>query len=188
MFMSTLPKFILSFLKKKKNINKNKHIFYKIVDNVREHNFILQCINKESAFYASLSEIIFDRDILCGLHPIQACYIGIEYSKHISDSSLLVIPKKNQPQKHHHFEHRYGKYSIKFQDRDGIVCFINQLNDEELFMDARDIALSKEYIEEFDATQAFHIGILAGLKINGPIKNYSMLDRKSSAPYLRVVK
>lgn len=185
--MSTLSKFILNFFKKNKN--KNRHVFYKIVDNIREQDFILQCINKESAFYASLSEIVFDRDILCALHPIQACYIGIEYSKRINGSSLLVSPRINQSEKQsHHFENRYGKYSIKFQDRDGMVCFINQFNDEELFMDARDIALSKEFIEEFDATQAFHIGILAGLKINNPSKNYSILNRNTSVPYLRVVK
>ena len=36
-------------------------------------------------------------------------------------------------------------------------------------MDPRDIALSKDLIEEFDAMQAFHIGYLAGLKLRLPI-------------------
>ncbi|MEO8400308.1 MAG: hypothetical protein ABI597_00745 [Gammaproteobacteria bacterium] len=52
-------------------------------------------------------------------------------------------------------------------------------------MDARDIALSKKLITEFDATQAFYIGLLAGLKINNPAKqNREHLNTKQPNLYL----
>jgi hypothetical protein len=52
-------------------------------------------------------------------------------------------------------------------------------------MDPRDIALSEELITEFDATQAFYIGLLAGLKINNIAKqNEKYLEIKRPMLYL----
>ena len=50
-------------------------------------------------------------------------------------------------------------------------------------MDPRDIALTEELISEFDAAQAFYIGLTAGIKINNPTKNLA-----PNKPYLQIVK
>ena len=55
-------------------------------------------------------------------------------------------------------------------------------------MDPRDIALSEEIITEFDASQAFYIGFLAGLKINIFIDTINSNHSKIKKPTLYLVK
>jgi hypothetical protein len=66
-----------------------------------------------------------------------------------------------------------------------MLGFQNQLTNENHLMDPRDIALSREIIEEFDATQAFCIGVLAGLKLANSGASY---QSSKKSPYLHVVK
>jgi hypothetical protein len=54
-------------------------------------------------------------------------------------------------------------------------------------MDPRDITLSEELISEFDAAQAFYIGLLAGLKLNNPI-NKLKIFQESKKTNLWIVK
>jgi hypothetical protein len=178
-----------SFVKSNKN-DKVSHIFYKIVDLIQENEyFVLQCINTKAIFHAQIIEIVFDLDILYGLHPVQACYIGIEYSKHIKNSNQTTIEKSNQTQKLNKYSiYRYGKYRLLFQNREGNVGFRNEFNNEEFLMDPKDIALSEELIQDFDAVQAFYIGLLAGLKINHPVKKHVIINNNQSKPHLRLIK
>ena len=60
---------------------------------------------------------------------------------------------------------RYGCYSLCYQNRNGKLCFIHNITNEQFIMDAYDIAFCEELIAEFDSTQAFYIGLLAGSKI-----------------------
>jgi len=57
---------------------------------------------------------------------------------------------------------------------------------EQFLMDPRDIALSRSLIEEFDAVQAFCIGVLAGLKFANPKIEENALSI-TKAPHLRLV-
>lgn len=178
---------IVSKFVKNKNNDKSSYILYKIVDTtLNDKHFVLQYINTKVIFHIKISELVFDLDILYGLHPIQACYIGIEYSKHIKNSNPTPLEKKSLTEKLNKYSvYRYGKYRLVSQNRKGKVHFTNELSNEDFFMEPRDIALSEELIEEFDAAQAFYIGLLAGLKINNPT---SAINKKSSKPYLRIVK
>jgi hypothetical protein len=177
---------IFKFVNRKRHQDKRSHyIFYKIVDVVKEgEKFKLQCINTNALFHATLTEIVYDVDILYGLHPIQACYIGIEYAK------LLKIKRSHSEvnncqniKMNDYVEYRYGTYELCYQDRKGNVCFTNAQTSDVFLMDPRDIALSQELIQDFDATQAFHIGLFAGLKLNNPTKS-----TKSKKNHLRLVK
>lgn len=160
----------------------NNCIYYKLVDSKKENEyFLLQCINKKATFHAKLSEIVFDTDILHGLHPIQSCYIGLEYSKHAMKESNYHQGKSNN-----YSVYRYGKFRLSSQNREGNICFINESTNEAFLMDPRDVCLSKDLIQEFDAAQAFYIGLLAGLKINNPITRDNINNK--SKPYLRVIK
>lgn len=166
------------FLKKTNRPRKSEdYIFYKIVDHSDETSlYKLQCINTFSLFDSSLGEIVFDLDILHGLHPIQACYIAIEFSRKSHSEELKISSKKNTNIS------RYGKYQLYSEDRIGNIHFFDKFSKQELVMDPRDIALTEELIEEFDASEAFYIGFRAGRKLGVKIAQV----RK--APYLRLVK
>jgi len=176
---------IFSKLKREKNLthhNKFDYIFYKIVDlDDHQKKYLLRCINTSATFYATLEEIVFDIDILYGLHPIQACYIGLEYARIAKKPIHDVKKDKKLYEKLNRYPtYRYGNYRLCYQDRESRVVFVDTRNDQEFMMTPEKIALSKEWIEEFDATQAFHIGLLAG---------FEMHKRKNAQrPHLRLVK
>ncbi len=186
--MSLLTAILSCFSRKKLKHHgiKSNHIFYKIVDSINDEEFTLQCINTNALFYAKITEIVFDTEIRQGLHPVQSCFIGIEYAKHVKkDESKLKTIKVNNQKINQHSLNRYGCYSLCYQNRNGELCFINNITNEQFIMDPRDIALSEELISEFDATQSFYIGLLAGLKINNLEKQYeNHLDIKRSHLYL----
>ncbi len=83
---------------------------------------------------------------------------------------------------------RYGAYQIVYEDRVGNLCFICDQTKKEYLMDPRDIALSRELIEEFDAIQAFYIGYLAGLRLHNPIARMKRHMLNDYPPYLKVIK
>lgn len=186
--MRLLVNIILNFIRKNskpKNI-KSDYIFYKIVDLVN-NEFSLQCINTSALFYAKITDIVFDTDILKALHPIQSCFIGIEYAQYMSKHDLDSKPirSKNDALNQHSLS-RYGCYNLCYQNRNGELCFINNITNQQFIMDPQDIAFSAEIISEFDATQAFYIGFLTGLKINHSKLNINHFEVKR--PSLRLVK
>jgi len=167
--MSLLSEIFSHFTRKNSKFKdvKSNYIFYKIVD-LNDGVFALQCINTSALFYAKITDIIYDTDILYRLHPIQSCFIGIEYANYIKSHNpdLNISNKKMEP----YSLSRYGCYNLSYQNRNGDLIFINNNTNEQFIMDPRDIALCEELITEFDATQAFYIGLSAGLKINNPAK------------------
>lgn len=167
--------------------DKEKYIFYKIIDSYFSkgvEHYTIQCINKKSMFHAKINEIVFDTDILYGFHPIQACYIGMEYAKQFK--TLNITSEKNYNAVKDNCISRYGIYTLVAQDRKGDISFVKKGTQKQFVMNPRDIALSKELIVEFDASEAFHIGFLAGLKLHNPVKDSLLHQQKRS--YLRIVK
>lgn len=161
------------FNKNPKNIldHKSRYIFYKIVDSIENEEYTLQCINTNAVFRAKFPDIVFDVDILYGLHPIQACYIGIEYARFIKKINRPREITKIQTSNFKKYSiSRYGNYNLCYQNRTGDLSFINVKTNKEFVMDPRDIALTEELISEFDAAQAFYIGLTAGIKINNPMR------------------
>jgi hypothetical protein len=144
------------------------YIFYKIV-NLIDKKYLLQCINTKATFLAGINDIVADEDILYGLHPIQACYIGIEYATSKSNQSLSIVTNKNA---YENSSCRYGTLSLRYQNRKKNLGFIELHTRKEFVMDPRDIALTEQLISAFDSIQAFYIGISAGLKMNNPVFSY----------------
>jgi len=175
-------------LKIRNNVEtKSKYIFYKIVDYFKEDNaYLLQCINTKATFRLTLTELVFDIDILYGLHPIQACYIGLEYSK--------LMQNNNQPQTKKQKDKikassvcRYGEYKLCFQNRKGDMCFFSRKTHKEFIMDPLEIARAEELINQFDAAQTFYIGLLAGLKLKMHREKAINTEPLFIAPHLRLV-
>lgn len=142
----------------------------------------MQCFNTKAIFYAKISDIVFDTDILHSLHPTQACFIGIEYSKVAKNESN---PTRALEKIKNSVAYRYGNYKLCYQDQYGNLNFLNTKTNEEFIMDPRDIALSQDLIQEFDAIQAFCIGVYAGIKMNKFSKKSNTKENKS---HLRVIK
>lgn len=64
---------------------KINYIFYKIVD-FDGSQYVLQCINTRAIFRYNIVSLVQDIDILYGLHPSQACFIGIEFAKYFKNN------------------------------------------------------------------------------------------------------
>lgn len=160
---------------------KSNFIFYKIVD-FDSHSLLytLQCINTKTTFLIQLVEIIFDVDILFSLHPVQACFVGIEYAKYEKRHNINTFRHLKKLEQYSIC--RYGSYRISYQNRNGEICFVHIGSNKNLILDPRDIALSEDLIIEFDAAQAFYIGISAGLKMN------ILKKQVKKPPFLRLVK
>lgn len=177
---------------KKIKTDKNAHVLYKIVDVYIEkgvERYKLQCSYTKAIFDVTIQDIVFDLDILHALHPIQGCFIGIEYAKAIK--ATIKNPKTQEKQRNKlntYSRCRYGSYNLLYQDRRGFVGFESKENGQQFLMDPRDIALSRELIEEFDAAQAFFIGVWAGLKFINPVINVHEHEKRKKAGHLRLVK
>lgn len=184
--MSIFAQLLLSFSRnnQKSEIEKrSRYIFYKIVDHSDEWKYLLQCINTKATFQAEITDIVFEKKILRGLHPVQSCYIGIEYSKFLKQTQHSPIKRSScQEDLIEHPISRYGSYSLCYQNRKSEICFIHKTTLEEFFMDARDIALSEELITEFDSTESFYIGMIAGFKLP-PVHSQQI-----SRPRLKIIK
>ncbi|MCD6040294.1 MAG: hypothetical protein K0S27_1694 [Gammaproteobacteria bacterium] len=181
---------IVDFIKNNRVTDKkSRYIFYKIVDSSHEkEKLILQCVKTRAFFNSSILEIVSDKSILHGLHPVQACFIGIEYASSCKKSNFsLGAACHNKKIRSDKYEYcRYGTYKICYQDRTGNVCFSDRKTNEVFLMDPQDIALSEELIQEFDAAQAFYIGVFTGLKLNdAPMRKINL--SKNNKPYLRLV-
>lgn len=176
---------------KKIRTDKNGHILYKIVDMYIEKDveyYKLQCSYTKAILHVTIQDIVFDLDILYALHPIQGCFIGIEYAKVIKATIKNSTSQEKQRNKLNTYPMcRYGSYNLLYKDRRGFLGFECKDNDQQFLMDPRDIALSRELIEEFDAAQAFYIGVWAGLKFVNPV-DVQEHHKRRKVSHLQLVK
>lgn len=127
-------------------------------------NFIIkfQCINSRVEFSLHLESIIRRKDVLYRLNPLNSCFLGLEYEKY---SQLNNIKKSDEiitKTEYDFLLYRYGKYKMQGKNnRTGNIIFINQENNEEMSMSPIEIVKTNELIKEFDAAQAFAIGVEA---------------------------
>lgn len=134
-------------------------VFYKIIDyDENLYQCFLQCINTSQMFRASLVDIINDFDILYGLHPIQACFVGMEYAKYLRKKQNLSENKKISPKVSQCGQSRYGRYSILYYKKNGYFVLLCKESGRELTESAYNLAFSKEWMQDFDANEAFYIG------------------------------
>ena|SRR3990167_7437038 len=184
-------KMICSYMSKpfkKSKIDKEFFILYKIVDSYStefEEHYRVQCINTKVILELTVEDLVFDLDILYGLHPVQACFIGIEYAK-LWKTRMLDPENHGKPLNPmgRYAGYRYGSLNLLYQNRNGLLGFVCLNSGEEFLMDPRDIALSRELIEEFDVAHAFCIGVMAGNKMINPV----VQSRHVVRPSLRLVK
>ncbi|QRN02970.1 hypothetical protein GH742_03310 [Legionella sp. MW5194] len=159
----------LLYPKRKNKRARKSFILYKIVDFYPYHDqgyYKVQYINSKAVIDLTINDIVFDLDILHGLHPVQSCYIGIEYSKTVKSNSTEIRQLKQENTFGAYSVSRYGSYNLLFQTRDGLIGIEHWPTQKQSIMHPQEVALSRELIKEFDAAQAFYIGLLAGLKMS----------------------
>lgn len=145
-------------------------VYYKIIDETKKDRFVLQCINSKSIFHAEILEIVFNHNILYRLHPLQSCFIGIEYSKHIKNNKIQKIISSLNPNQN------YGTLNLKYRDRKGDICYVDKDTNEEFTICPKKLAFSDKIITKFSADQAFYIGLYAGLKMQNHPSNVVTLQ------------
>ena len=153
-------------LKFKWNQHRNK-VIYKIINEGKNRDYILQCVNSKIVFEASILEIIFDTDILHGLHPLQSCFIGIEYAFYIK--SLNKTKEINQGKIDMLSTHKitsFNKLKLKYINRKGFICYVNSTTNEEEISDPKEIVFIDSIIKEFHPSESFYIGFCAGKQMS----------------------
>ncbi|RAP36679.1 hypothetical protein B1207_07705 [Legionella quinlivanii] len=138
------------------------YVLYRIAD--YENGFyIIQLINTKVAFQKTFPDLISDLETLYGLHPVQACFLGIEFSRLLKTNRCSEkIQIKNINITGQSFLSRYGAYELLYHKRGGLIGFQCKESKKTLEKSAKEIALDEEIIQEFDAAHAFYIGIAAG--------------------------
>lgn len=172
-----------------KTIKKNRSkieqlVLYKIVDADTvntETYYKLQCTYTKAVVSLTIEDIVFDLDILHGLHPIQACFIGIEYAKNATQYQKTITSSYTIGQS--------STYTLLYQDRKGILHFECKDTLEQFSLAPKDIAFNEHVIEYFNAKQAFQIGVLVGLQlVKNTEKQQDLPFKNPHRHYLTLVK
>jgi len=140
-------------------ISRNKlesYVFYKIIDqDLKTETYRLICINTNGTFKCSLDELIKDKTILFGLHPLQSCLIGIEHGKYLKGKGFSFEFSKEFAKK------KAGQYQLLYLDREGKVAFVDLKTNDRHILEPIEIVDDPPTISKFNACQAYYIGVLA---------------------------
>lgn len=166
---------LFSFIKSILNSSDSKRrVVYKIIDTKEENLFVLQCMNSKSIFEANILEIVSKSDLLIGLHPLQACFIGIEYTKDRSFKKHSIKMDRIPP----------GELSLTQQDRDGNIYFVDQ-SSEEYVMKASELIFNDPLLSRFNPVHAFYIGLTAGAKIHNHLGKVISIQQGKHKPFIK---
>lgn len=164
------------------NHNTTKRVFFKIVDVNKKNQYTLQCANSKSIFYANILEIVLDTDILHRLHPLQSCFIGLEYAKYIKNNKKNFKKYWRTPTASSKITENEEILQLKYQNRKGDICYFDKYTNEEFIISPKDLAFSNNLIKKFHAEQAFYIGVCAGFQIHNHSENIFYLNAYKNKP------
>ncbi len=183
-FINLFKKIFLS-----KQNQKSNHFFYRI-SKYENFNIKFQCVNSRVEFNLNLESIIHRKDILYRLNPLNACFLGVEYEKYSQFNQNKTSNKITETSQEYDFLlYRYGKYKMHGKNnRTGDIIFINNETNEEISMSPIEIAKTDELISEFDAAQAFAIGVEAAyMQFKEKNKKIIELHNKNKRIHLKIV-
>src|SRR3990167_431824 len=154
-----------------------------------EQTAVLNVVHKNIFFTHTFSEIIANPKIIDGLSCQQACWLGIYYGRSLRTALAGKRNFKNINPPDFFLQHKYGRYKIISENRDGSILCIHTKTKQELNTQQISIAKDEHFIKNFDKTQACYIGILTGISIEKKRRLASTTNtQKEWAPYLKVVK
>lgn len=136
----------------------SSNTLYKIIDFKDKGQLTIRCKTSHSCFHIMLADIAFDLKILWGLHPVQACRLGVKYATQPYISTIINQQlTKTEPQS-------LGRFHLLYQERHGKIRYIDRKTNQTFIMAPEDIIDSNKIIKQFNSEQAFFIGLQAGLR------------------------
>ena len=87
---------------------------YTIVGREDKDIYNIQCANLSAVFKETIFSIAEDIELISGLLPAQACFIGLKYSKLLKSNEKLKYQATGNEL--FHVLQRYGKYKICYID------------------------------------------------------------------------
>jgi len=172
-----------------RNPSRRRPVYYRISSIDDEHQtVILNVIHKSIFFTRTFAEIISNAEIIEGLSSQQACWLGVYYGRALKAALHGKQQLKNIKNPNYLLQHKYGRYKIISEHRDGRVTCINVKTKKELSAQPISIAKDDIFIKNFDASQACYIGILAGIAMEKKQLDSLIEIKSKSVPYLKVVK
>lgn len=154
---------------------------------IEKQTAVLHVISKNIFIKLSFSEIISDPEVIEGFSCKEACWMGAYYGQALRTAVDGKTHLRSIKKPTYLLKHQYGQYKIICENRDGTVGCLHIKTRKELTIHPLSIAQDDLFIEQFDANQACYIGILAGIAMKKK-RNTSSENKKTAAPYLRVVK
>lgn len=139
-------------------------VIYRIVDLKAEKlEVVIKCLKTTALIDDKIPNIIKDEEILAGLEPIDACWLGVYYGRALNKEPNKKIQKLTQDV-NFLLKNKRGRYRIHSLNRGGRVSYLDtetNVSHEEWPVE---IAKNETLINQFDPSQACYIGILAGLQ------------------------
>lgn len=141
---------------------KKIHHIYKIEEiNERANQVKISCRGRGAILISSIDSVIYDDYIIQKMPPHHACWLGYYYGKKWRRDS-------NKNHKHYTCKHNSQspttRYRILYQNRAGLISYIDKKTERHFFALPSELAESKK-ISYFDAPQACYIGFLSGLEV-----------------------
>jgi len=158
-----------------------KHL-YKIEEiNEYLNQVVISCRRKNAILVSTIEDIGHDQYIINYLPPHQACWIGYYFGKNWFLNKMAQ--QKTNSSESQYPNHQDSNYKIIYQNRRGELIYQNSYDGFVYTMDPIELAKSKT-ITLFNASQAFYIGFLAGLKSTKDVNKKLNINK----PILKLVK
>lgn len=172
--------------------NKASKPKYRIVEvNTDSQEMTFCAIGKSVLLKRKFSDAVGDNNLISGLLPMDACWLGGYYGKSLKDN----IAGRNKFKKSTHISHlldnplsQYRIFSIK---RNGDIVYCDKNSKVELSGLPLILARDESIISRFHPTQACYIGVLAGLNFEKKLQSTNKDSLEfvcKKPPSLRLVK
>ncbi len=125
--------------------------------------YLLKCL--KIGIFARILRLPSNLEVLRILHPLDACLIGKAYAQFINTNKEPELTQEYLRHKSPKPEKVLANYKLWYRDRQGNICFFNQSTGEAFLMDPVKITQTEKFIYNFDAADAFYIGLYAELKV-----------------------
>lgn len=138
------------------------NIKFLIIDlDYNEGKVVFLCYGGKAFFKRNLFDAIVDDKLISGLHPEQACFLGIMVSRWLKENNIIDNAEKYQKILRRHNYNAAVEDSIVF-DRHGNLIYTDKQTGELQMEMAHVVASKKDMISRFHSLVACSIGIFVG--------------------------
>lgn len=139
-------------------------------------NIVFLCYGGKAFFKRNLFDAIVDDKLISGLHPEQACFLGIIVSRWLKENNIIDKAEKYQKILRRHNYNSAVEDSIAF-DRHGNLIYTDKQTGELKVEMAHMVASNKDLISKFHSLVACSIGVYVGNNLRR-LKSFETSDLK----------